>query len=40
MTTTPQRRTRQRATIAEALDDLDGFHTAQDIHTGRGAMTD
>lgn len=32
MTTTPQRRTRQRATIAEALDTLDGFHTAQDIH--------
>ena len=32
MTTTPQRRTRQRATIAEVLAELDEFRTAQDIH--------
>lgn len=32
MTTTPQRRTRQRATVAETLAGLDGFKTAQDIH--------
>jgi hypothetical protein len=32
MTTTPQRRTRQGATIADALADLDEFKTAQDIH--------
>ena len=32
MTTTPQRRTRQGATIADALAGLDEFKTAQDIH--------
>lgn len=32
MTTTPQRRTRQRTTVAETLAGLDGFKTAQDIH--------
>ena len=32
MTTTPQRRTRQRATIAEVLEQFDEFRTAQDIH--------
>ncbi|WP_282006403.1 Fur family transcriptional regulator [Propioniciclava sinopodophylli] len=32
MTTTPQRRTRQRATIAEVLAELEEFRTAQDIH--------
>lgn len=32
MTTTPQRRTRQRVTIAEALGEIEGFRTAQDIH--------
>lgn len=32
MTSTPQRRTRQRATIAEVLDSFDEFRTAQDIH--------
>lgn len=32
MTTTPQRRTRQRATIAEVMEDLAEFRTAQDIH--------
>ena len=32
MTSTPQRRTRQGATIAATLADLDEFKTAQDIH--------
>lgn len=32
MTSTPQRRTRQRATLAEVLDELEEFRTAQDIH--------
>lgn len=32
MTSTPQRRTRQRSTIAGLVDSLDGFRTAQDIH--------
>ncbi|QIK71006.1 transcriptional repressor [Propioniciclava coleopterorum] len=32
MTSTPQRRTRQGATIADALAGLDEFMTAQDIH--------
>ncbi|MFP5415963.1 MAG: Fur family transcriptional regulator [Actinomycetes bacterium] len=32
MTSTPQRRTRQRATIAEVLTELDEFRTAQDSH--------
>ncbi|MDO5535195.1 MAG: transcriptional repressor [Propionibacteriaceae bacterium] len=32
MTTTPQRRTRQRATIAEVVGELSEFRTAQDIH--------
>lgn len=32
MSTTPQRRTRQRATIAEVLEDLKEFRTAQEIH--------
>lgn len=32
MTSTPQRRTRQGATIADALAGLDEFRTAQDIH--------
>ena len=32
MTTTPQRRTRQRATIAEVLEHIPEFKTAQDIH--------
>lgn len=32
MTTTPQRRTRQRVTIAEVLGALEEFRTAQDIH--------
>lgn len=32
MTTTPQRRTRQRTAIAEVLDELDEFRTAQEIH--------
>ncbi|MBK8462555.1 MAG: transcriptional repressor [Nigerium sp.] len=30
--TTPQRQTRQRATIAGVLDELDEFKSAQDIH--------
>ena len=32
MTTTPQRRTRQRATIAEVMAEIEEFRTAQDIH--------
>ncbi|WP_232548209.1 Fur family transcriptional regulator [Propioniciclava soli] len=32
MTQTPQRRTRQRTAVAEALDGLAEFRTAQDIH--------
>lgn len=32
MTGTPLRRTRQRATIADVLTDLEEFRTAQDIH--------
>lgn len=32
MTTAPQRRTRQRATIAEVLGEIEEFRTAQDIH--------
>lgn len=32
MTTTPQRRMRQRATIAEVMAEIEEFRTAQDIH--------
>ena len=32
MTSTPQRRTRQRAAVAEVLAKLEEFRTAQDIH--------
>lgn len=32
MTSTPPRRTRQRAAVATVLEDLEEFRTAQDIH--------